>query len=298
MEGVCLMTAKAHRWTKFWWQDYERDAALRSCSLAAQGLWMRLLCFMHDGEPYGHLTVNGKIPDTKRLAGMIGKPEREIAAGLRELDEAAVFSRDHEGVIYCRRMARDQEAAARGSEAGARGGNPSLARGTVPKDERVRPYRRSDSPEKTERIFQKRGGCCWWCDVPLSKDEPGPTFFHVDHLIPVRDGGTNDEGNLVPACSKCNHERARKDWPPPGSNGSDNNVGGGSDNNVGGFPTLTAVNSHATRSQKQEAEARSRTPLSPPFEKGGRRRRGEPRNGFYALETLEEEEARLARTAH
>jgi hypothetical protein len=43
----------------------------------------------------------------------------------------------------------------------------------------------------------------------LQRQTPGHDFFHVDHYRAIRDGGTNDESNLVPACAECNHARAR-----------------------------------------------------------------------------------------
>lgn len=117
---------KPMRWSKFWWQDYERDPALRACSLASQGLWMRMLCFMHEAEPYGHLLINGRAPDAKRLAAMIGKSEREIKAALEELDDAGVFSRTDNDVIFSRRLVRDKAASDMGRANGLNGGNPAL----------------------------------------------------------------------------------------------------------------------------------------------------------------------------
>lgn len=32
------------RWAKFFWADWAGDNCLSLCTLAAQGLWMRLLC--------------------------------------------------------------------------------------------------------------------------------------------------------------------------------------------------------------------------------------------------------------
>ena len=117
------------RWSKFWWQDYERDPLLRSCSLAAQGLWMRMLCFMHEGNPYGHLILNGVSPSQKRLAAMVGKSEREVNTVLKELEEAGVFSRTEDGVIWSRRLVRDKAASDKGRDYGSGGGNPLLLNG-------------------------------------------------------------------------------------------------------------------------------------------------------------------------
>jgi len=199
-------------WSKFFWQDWANDPALRLCSLGAQGLWMRMLCVAAEANPIGYVAVNGQalgVTDISRLAGVT---ETEATALIGELDRYGVFSRTRTGVIYSRRMIRDAKKRVTTSENGKKGGNPEIRRGLMPKADRVRPFRRSDSPAKTERVFQKTDGHCWWCKVQLSKEVFGENFFHVDHLVPVCDGGTNDEENLVPSCAKCNHLRARKDW--------------------------------------------------------------------------------------
>lgn len=94
---------------------------------------MELLCIAHEGTPYGHVTVNGRIPTPKQLAGVAGVTEAEATKLLRELDEAGVFSRNEDGAIYCRRMVRDKAASDSGREFGKRGGNPSLKPAVAPK---------------------------------------------------------------------------------------------------------------------------------------------------------------------
>ena len=115
-----------HRWLKFWPQDWEGDASLRACSLAAQGMWMRVICIMHRAEEYGHLTLNGRPPSAKQLALMIGATERETAKLMAELEDAGVFSRTEAGAIFSRRMLRDKASAEEAREHGRRGGNPAL----------------------------------------------------------------------------------------------------------------------------------------------------------------------------
>ncbi|KFL87912.1 hypothetical protein AmDm5_1914 [Acetobacter malorum] len=114
------------RWSKFWWQDYERDPALRLCSLAAQGLWMRLLCLMHEAEPYGHLCINHRPLHTRQLAQMLGVSDRQIQRLMAELREAGVYSTTSEGAVFCRRLLRDKAASDLGSHWGRTGGNPRL----------------------------------------------------------------------------------------------------------------------------------------------------------------------------
>lgn len=105
-----------HRWSKFWWQDWQRDPALRSCSVAARGLWMDMLAIAFDGAPRGHVTIGGKPATTKQLATIAGISEKNAAALLAELEEAGVFSRTETGGIYNRRMVRDAQVSETGRE--------------------------------------------------------------------------------------------------------------------------------------------------------------------------------------
>ncbi|NBW77378.1 MAG: winged helix-turn-helix domain-containing protein [Sphingomonadaceae bacterium] len=105
------------RWLKFWPQDWQRDPALRSCCVAARGIWIDLICIAHEGTPYGHLTINGKPITTRQIGTITGAGEREAAKLMQELEDAGVFSRTDDGVIYSRRMVRDYEAAQAGREA-------------------------------------------------------------------------------------------------------------------------------------------------------------------------------------
>ena len=115
-----------HRWSKFWWQDYEADDALRLCSLAAQGLWMRMLCAMHRGAPYGHLAINGTTPSNRQMSIMLSATEKEVAKLVPELGAAGVLSRNDDGLIYSRRMVRDKAITDEAVANGKRGGNPTL----------------------------------------------------------------------------------------------------------------------------------------------------------------------------
>ena len=54
-------------WSKFYWSDWETDPALRLCSLAAQGLWMRMLCVAASHDPIGYVAVAGRGLDETAL---------------------------------------------------------------------------------------------------------------------------------------------------------------------------------------------------------------------------------------
>lgn len=119
-------------WLKFFPSDWRADPALRMCSLAARGLWIEMLCLMHEARPFGSLLVNGKPVTAAQLANLIGAGVADVEGFLAELEEAGVFSRDAEGLIYSRRMRRDEERAAVNRVNGRAGGNPSLKAGVNP----------------------------------------------------------------------------------------------------------------------------------------------------------------------
>lgn len=96
------------------------------CGLAARGLWADMLALMHEAVPYGHLLVNAVAPSHKQLALLVGATERDCRGLVGELRDAGVFSETNEGVIYSRRMVRDEIKATQDRENGKGGGNPRL----------------------------------------------------------------------------------------------------------------------------------------------------------------------------
>jgi hypothetical protein len=116
------------RWAKLWWSDWENDPALRLCSLAAQGLWMRLLCLAANADPYGHVLVAGKPPTIAQIARIVGAQGSQVRLLVTELERNGVLSRSDRGAIVSRRMVRDGAEHAIKSQAGSLGGNPALNR--------------------------------------------------------------------------------------------------------------------------------------------------------------------------
>ena len=116
----------ARRWAKFWWQDWQRDPALRMCSLAARGAWIEMLCLMADADPVGHLLVNGRSPNMRQLSAVLGCSEREATKLVTELEENGVFSRTDDGTIFSRRMVRDKAISDEAAANGKKGGNPNI----------------------------------------------------------------------------------------------------------------------------------------------------------------------------
>jgi hypothetical protein len=111
---------------KWYPSDWRADPRLRMCSLAARGLWIDLISYMHEGEPYGHLLIDGKAPSEPDIAALVARPLSEVRKALVELAERGVYSKTDAGTIYSRRMVRDKAKAERDRENGRGGGNPTL----------------------------------------------------------------------------------------------------------------------------------------------------------------------------
>lgn len=115
-------------------RHWQSDAALRSCSATARGVWIELVCIMSQNEngTYGYLCPNGRItePLTEsvilRLAGLVAE---EYKQGVAELEQAGVFSRTEHGVMFCRFMLKEIKKINTCRENGRRGGNPRLSDG-------------------------------------------------------------------------------------------------------------------------------------------------------------------------
>lgn len=75
--------------------------------------------------------------------------------------------------------------------------------------ERVARYRQRRSLKESEwtairdRIVERDGTVCTYCSTT-----EGP--FVVDHIVPLAQGGTNDDENLCVACRYCNSSKAGK----------------------------------------------------------------------------------------
>lgn len=138
-------------WMKFYPSDWRADPALRMCSLAARGLWMEMLCIMHEAQPRGFLLVNGHPVSDRQLASLCGISAREVAGCLIELEAAGVFSRDDAQTIYSRRMQRDELKAERDKHNGKAGGNPKLRAGVNHELKAQIPDTRSQNPEEERK---------------------------------------------------------------------------------------------------------------------------------------------------
>ena len=92
---------------------------------------MDMICFMHEGTPYGVLKVGSKVILPSNLASMVGATLQDVEGWLEELESVHVFDRDENGAIMSRRMIRDENTRELRAAGGKLGGNPVLKQGKV-----------------------------------------------------------------------------------------------------------------------------------------------------------------------
>lgn len=128
---------------QFYPGDWRKDVQLRSCSVAARGLWIDLMCVMHSCEPYGHLALNGKPMTPANISGQTGVPAVQVRKLLDELVTNGVARVNADGLVYSKRMVNDErirnaraeggkagaEHGSKGAEHGIKGGRPSAGKG-------------------------------------------------------------------------------------------------------------------------------------------------------------------------
>lgn len=59
--------------------------------------------------------------------------------------------------------------------------------------------RKAISAKRRFEIFKRDEFTCQYCGA-----HPPAVILHVDHIVAVANGGTNDEDNLITSCSGCN----------------------------------------------------------------------------------------------
>ena len=111
---------------QFYPNDWLNDLALQACRLRSRGLWHEMLCYMHQGVPYGHLTTPAGPISEPDLARKVREPRSVVRHALEELERHGVLSRTEAGVIYSRRMVKDEHVRTVRAASGRLGGNPDL----------------------------------------------------------------------------------------------------------------------------------------------------------------------------
>jgi len=78
-------------------------------------------------------------------------------------------------------------------------------------------FGRGMSPQLRTMILERNGFTCQMCGAGAGDPDPfdpaRKVRFHIDHIVPVSQGGTDDPLNLRVVCSACNAGRSNVETP-------------------------------------------------------------------------------------
>ena len=107
--------------------DWLRDTGVSALSYHDQGVWFRMLMLMFECEPRGKLVLNGKAIPTEALSRMLNLDNQILTTTVNQILTFGVASVEPDtGIIFCRRMIRDEKLRSIRAESGKKGGNPRL----------------------------------------------------------------------------------------------------------------------------------------------------------------------------
>lgn len=98
--------------------DWMKDPKLSLCSPATRGVWMDMICRLHELNQGGKITAN-----VQQLARLCRCSDVEMQAAIVELqttDSAEVYERNGSFTIVCRRMKKAAELSAKRKQAGSK----------------------------------------------------------------------------------------------------------------------------------------------------------------------------------
>lgn len=115
---------------QFYPGDWRKDPGVQSLSFEERGVWIELLCLMHESEEPGKLLAGGQPIPMDRLARLLGLSASYLEVIITSLITLNVAGRcEKTGALINRRMVRDREVSQVRSKSGVKGGNPNFVRG-------------------------------------------------------------------------------------------------------------------------------------------------------------------------
>jgi hypothetical protein len=139
---------------QFYPGDWRKDPAVQSLDYTERGIWVELLCLMHESNQPGKLMIGGQPYPEDRLARLLGLSPEVMSKVISTLITLGVASRCPEtGALTCLRMIRDRETIKKRADCGKLGGNPNFQKGAA------NPYysgdKQKDNQDHKQRHKQK-----------------------------------------------------------------------------------------------------------------------------------------------
>lgn len=111
---------------QFYPGDWHKDPGIRCLTMEERGVWFELILLMHESEERGKLVLNGKPYPEEYLANCCNNLEQaKFNQILSKILAIGIASKDEKtGIIFCRRILREENIRKIRSESGSLGGAP------------------------------------------------------------------------------------------------------------------------------------------------------------------------------
>lgn len=156
-------------------RDWKIDGCLSQCSPSTRGIWIDLICHMHQLNTGGQVTAT--LAQMARVARCLPDEMMLAIRELQQTDTATISSFGDLYTVTCRRIQREFES-----------------------DRKIKMLR-GDWSKLRDRILKRDCRICGYC---------GGRATAVDHIIPRSRGGSNEVSNLISACKSCNSTKNDK----------------------------------------------------------------------------------------
>ncbi|HFD86889.1 MAG TPA: hypothetical protein ENJ35_04340 [Gammaproteobacteria bacterium] len=112
---------------QFYPGDWRKDPGVQALDYYERGVWWEMCCLMFESDDRGKLMLNGlKMPD-EALAKLLGLDNQKCKQIITTLVNYGVAKVEPDtGIIFSKRMVRDEDIRVKRQEAGKMGGNPAL----------------------------------------------------------------------------------------------------------------------------------------------------------------------------
>ena len=107
--------------------DWWKDPGVKMLNHEEKGVWFEMLLLMFDSKDRGKLLINDIPMDDEMISRALNLDNQKFKVVLKQLLNFGVASQEKEtGVVFSRRMVRDEEISKIRQECGKLGGNPKL----------------------------------------------------------------------------------------------------------------------------------------------------------------------------
>lgn len=200
---------------QFYPGDWSANPNLKRCTFAERGIWLEVICLLHDQPEYGVLrwplkeiaqAVGCKPADLLALErkGVLKGHDTQLAepfvyvprSGRKDGEPVTLIDTQAGPIWYSSRMVKDEYVRANAGAStrfGAREAPPTPPRKSAPGTDRAK---------LRARVSEKTNGHCYHCEKALGE------VWEIDHLMPRSKGGRHTFANLVPSCVPCNQDKS------------------------------------------------------------------------------------------